>query len=159
MASMLLSLGKHVTMVTDKRAVDFTRALITECVKSGKKCTFCLWMDGWKTATFWIHFPIYWFLIDLYYFLYCIYVLQTSKLLHKIERKMDQIKDSSAFALMTNELDKPFDFSQCASWMRHLKWLIPLGFHVKVILCFFFFLLNGVSPYAVVRLVHSWEQV
>ncbi len=39
MATMLLSLGKQVTMVTDRRALDMYRAIIDEAVKKGeKKC-------------------------------------------------------------------------------------------------------------------------
>lgn len=36
MASMLLSLGKKVTMVTDKRAVEMNQAIISEAVRTGK---------------------------------------------------------------------------------------------------------------------------
>lgn len=36
MASMLLSLGKKVTMVTDKRALEMNQAIINEAVRTGK---------------------------------------------------------------------------------------------------------------------------
>lgn len=39
MASMLLSLGKKVTIITDRRAMNLNTDLINECVKSGKKFT------------------------------------------------------------------------------------------------------------------------
>lgn len=39
-AAMLLSLGKEVTMVADRRAVTLTMDIIDDCVKSGKKCTW-----------------------------------------------------------------------------------------------------------------------
>lgn len=36
-AAMLLSLGKEVKMVADRRAVALTTDIINDCVKSGKK--------------------------------------------------------------------------------------------------------------------------
>lgn len=36
MASMLLSLGKKVTMVTDNRALEMNQAIIDEAVRTGK---------------------------------------------------------------------------------------------------------------------------
>lgn len=36
MATMLLSLGKRVTMVTDRRALDMNQAIIDEAVKTGE---------------------------------------------------------------------------------------------------------------------------
>lgn len=37
MATMLLSLGKQVTVVTDRRALDMNRAIIDEAVRTGEK--------------------------------------------------------------------------------------------------------------------------
>lgn len=37
MATMLLSLGKQVTMVTDQRALDMNQAIIDEAVRKGEK--------------------------------------------------------------------------------------------------------------------------
>lgn len=36
MATMLLSLGKQVTMVTDRRALEMNRAIIDEAVRTGE---------------------------------------------------------------------------------------------------------------------------
>lgn len=33
------------TMITDRRAVNLSRAIINECVKSGKKCTLYVYMN------------------------------------------------------------------------------------------------------------------
>lgn len=41
MATMLLSLGKQVTMVTDKRGLDMNRAIIDEAVRTGGKDFKC----------------------------------------------------------------------------------------------------------------------
>lgn len=64
MASMLLSLGKKVTIITDRRAVTLNRDIINECVKSGKKCTLyifsylCMcrfYLRSWCCKVWWNH--------------------------------------------------------------------------------------------------------
>lgn len=39
MASMLLSLGKKVTLVTDRRALEMYQDIMKEAVRTGGKCT------------------------------------------------------------------------------------------------------------------------